>query len=157
MRRTVKLLVPIFVLVLLINFLHNVFADDNNEGLIVRPIIEYSSGDLRDPFIDLFQLSIENEQKEKEMKNIRVPKEVTKTQEPLPSLEKFKVQGVIWGGKFPQAIINNKVLGVGDSIDGVEIVNIEKKGITLNLAGRAFNLAPPGNTQVLEKGDKEEK
>jgi hypothetical protein len=74
-----------------------------------------------------------------------------------PNLDNFKVQGVIWGGNFPQAIINNKILRVGDLIDGAEIASIEKEGITLNFAGRLANLATPGNAPVLRKGDKEDK
>lgn len=143
--------------VLLVNFANIVFADSNNDGVILRPVIEYSSGDLRDPFSDLLQLAIEKEQKEKEGQYIEAPQENTDLQRPILSLKKFKVQGVIWGGKLPQAIINNKILGVGDSIDGAEIVSIEKKGITLNFAGRMANLATPGNAPVLEEGDKEEK
>jgi hypothetical protein len=157
MRRTVKLLISIFVLVLSIHYSHIVFAENNNEGLILRPIIEYSSGDLRDPFIDLFKLAIEKDKKQKEGQEIQAPQEDTETQKPLPSLDKFKVQGVIWGGKLPQAIINNKVLGVGDSIDGAEIMSIGKKVITLNFSGRTANLATPGNAPDLEKGNKEEK
>lgn len=145
------------VLVLLVSFAHLVFADSNNDGVILRPVIEYSSGDLRDPFGDLFQLAAEREKKEKEMQSIQSPQETTEPEKPLPSLDKFQVQGVVWGGKFPQAIINNKILGVGDSIEGVEIVSIEKKGITLNFAGRMATLATPGNVPVLGKGTKEEK
>jgi Tfp pilus assembly protein PilP len=138
---------------LLINSSHIAFADNNDDGLILRPAIEYSSGDLRDPFIDLFQLSMEKEQKDKEEQDIPVLGEDTETQKPLPSLEEFKVQGVIWGGKFPQVIINDKILGVGDAINEAEIVNIEKNWITLNFSGRQANLATPGNAPALEKED----
>ncbi len=120
-------------------------------------MIEYTSGDLRDPFGDLFQLAEEKAKKEKESQIIQNPLENIVPDKPLPSLDNFKVQGVIWGGKFPQAIINNKVLGVGDSIEGVEIVEIDKKGITLNFAGRTATLAAPGNPPSVIKGNKEEK
>lgn len=152
MRRADKLLRLIFISALLVSFAHLVFADGNSDGVISRPVIEYSSGDLRDPFSDLFQLAVEKEKKEKEEQDIQVPLVGSADPEKsMPSLEKFKVQGVIWGGKFPQAIINNKILGTGDLIDGAEIVSIEKKGITLSFSGRLANLPTPGNAEVSEK------
>ncbi len=156
MGRTDKLLKSILILVLLLSFAHMLFADSNNDGVILRPVIEYSSGDLRDPFGDLFQLAIEREKKRKE-ESIQAPQETVEPEKPLPSLDKFQVQGVVWGGKFPQAIINNKIFGVGDSIEGVEITSIDKKGVTLNFAGRMATLVTPGNAPVLKKGVKEEK
>jgi len=140
------------VLVLLLSFAHIVFADNNNDGVVLRPVIEYSSEDLRDPFSNLFQLA-----KEKKEQSIQASQESIDPQRPKPNLENFKVQGVIWGSKFPQAIINNKILGVGDLIDGVEIVSIEKKGVALSFGGMVANLAAPGNTDILEKGNKEDK
>lgn len=145
------------ILILLAGLANMVFADSNNDGVISRPVIEYTSGDLRDPFSDLFQLAEEKAKKEKEAQIVQAPLENIVPDKPLPSLDNFKVQGVIWGGKFPQAIINNKVLGVGDSIEGVEIIKIDKKGITLNFAGRTATLAAPGNPPSVTKGNKEEK
>jgi len=156
MKRTTRLLKIIFISTLLINFPYIVLGD-NGDSIISRPVIEYSSGDLRDPFSDLFQLAAEKEKKEKELQSFEAPPEDAEVVVPMPSLDKFKVQGVIWGGRFPQAIINNKILSVGDSIEGVKIVNIEKKGITLSFAGKTVNLPTPGNAPALEKGDKEEK
>jgi len=152
MRRADKLLKLIFILTLLISSAHIVFAENNDDGIILRPVIVYNSGDLRNPFSNLFQLS-----KEKEEQSIQAPKEIIEPQVPMPSLENFKVQGAIWGGKFPQVIINNKMLKIGDLIDDFEIVNIEKKGITLSFNGMIANLNFTGYTPALGKGDKEEK
>ena len=158
MKRAAKLLNLMVILLLLASFTYIAFADSDNDGVISRPVIEYSSGDLRDPFGDLLQLAIEKEQKAKEVQDVvAAPKDSAEPHKPMPSLDKFKVQGVIWGGKFPQAIINNKILGVGDLIEGAEIVSIEKKGIALSFAGTMASLAIPGNAPVLDKGDKEEK
>ncbi len=142
----------ILILLLLVSFAHIAFAEGDNDGVILRPVVEYSSGNLRDPFNNLFQLY-----KEKNAQNIQVPQESAAQERAVPSLGNFKVQGVIWGGKFPQAIINNKLLKVGDSIDGFEIVDIEKEGISLSFAGTIVNLSAPGNAPVLDKEDKEEK
>ena len=130
---------------------------DNADGVISRPVIEYSSGDLRDPFMDLFQMAAEKEKREKELRNFEAPKDETDKVLPMPSLDKIKVQGLIWGGRFPQAVINGRILGIGDSIESFKIVNIEKKGITLSFSGRTVNLPTPGNAPDLKKKNKEEK
>jgi hypothetical protein len=122
------------------------------EGVVSRPEIEYSSGDLRDPFDDLLQKAIERERKEQEAKNAPVQEEETQAvKEEMPSLDKFNVQGVIWGGKFPQAIINNKILSVGDSVEGFKIANIEKNRVILSFAGRLISLPTPGISGGIDK------
>ncbi|MFH0917612.1 MAG: hypothetical protein V1830_00585 [Candidatus Omnitrophota bacterium] len=103
------------------------------EGLIVRPVVEYKSGKLRDPFKTYF---IKEEIKE-------VLPESTDLSRPEFDLNKLKVQGIIWGAKIPQAIINDKVLTIGDLIEGAQIVSIEKKGITLSYYGAVFDLPAP--------------
>ncbi len=56
----------------------------------------------------------------------------------LPPLE---IQGIIWGGKYPQAIINENVLEVGDSVDKVKILAIRKNGIQILYEGRKFEVS----------------
>ena len=145
-----KLLKLNLLLILMISSVYIVFAEVKDEGVILRPVVEYSSGDLRDPFSNLFQLGrIKREQ------NIQVPQEGIEQIKVLPDLKKFKVQGVIWGGKFPQAIINNKIFKVGDLVEGFEIMNIEKKGISLGFGVEMFILPTPGNAPATDKEDKE--
>lgn len=91
---------------------------------------EYKAEDLKDPF----QSYAEKEgaplgKKEEEA-------EISK--EPLPALT---VQGVIWGGNLPQAIINNKVVKIGDTQEGVSIVDINKNGVIVFFKGRKYGLS----------------
>ena len=67
---------------------------------------------------------------------------------PKLDLSKLKIQGIIWGVKTPQAIINNTVLKVGDLVEGAKILNIEKKGITFDFNGEIFNLVVSGGDLV---------
>lgn len=106
------------------------------EEIVVRPKIEYKSSQLRDPFVSALikEKKVQDLQKQK-------PEELTK---PKINLESFKVQGVIWGAKITQAIINNKVLVVGDSLDGAKVVSIDKKGVVLDFSGEIIILSAPG-------------
>ncbi len=81
--------------------------------------IEYKAEDLRDPF--------EMEQ----------PKEQIE-EKPLPSL---KAQGIVWGGSFPQAIINNVVVRIGDTIEEARIISIAKNSVTVFFGNRQYNLS----------------
>ncbi|MFH1269640.1 MAG: hypothetical protein ABIH75_01095 [Candidatus Omnitrophota bacterium] len=77
--------------------------------------IEYKSESLRDPF----------QPEEAETTEPQVQAEP----QPLPPLQ---VQGMVWGGSLPQAIINNKVVKIGDTpIEGVRITAIDKGGVTV--------------------------
>jgi len=91
----------------------------NIEAVISRPKVEYQPEGLRDPFEPL-------------IKNQEVVVVNQDTQKTLPALT---VQGVIWGSSLPQAIINNKVVKVGDSLEGVDIVSIGKDGVTISFNG----------------------
>ncbi len=60
----------------------------------------------------------------------------------LPALS---VQGIVWGEDNPQAIIDGRVVAKGDLLpDGVEILDISKKGIKLLYRGKIFTLLPEG-------------
>lgn len=56
------------------------------------------------------------------------------------SLPKLTIEGIIWGGEFPQAIINGTVLEVGDRIEDADILEIEKGSIKLLYQGSIFFL-----------------
>ena len=52
---------------------------------------------------------------------------------------------MIWGGSFSQAIINNKVLKIGEIIDGVRITEISKNGIVVLFDNQLYKLASPAS------------
>jgi hypothetical protein len=108
--------------------------------VINRPKVEYVAGNLRDPF-NPSGITRESEPQGP----VQV---VTKTVENPPALT---VQGLVWGGTFPQAIINNKVVKEGDIVEGAKIISIEKKGITVFFKGGQFNLGAPKQEDKSEK------
>jgi len=66
------------------------------------------------------------------------------------ALPVVNIQGLIWGGKEPLAIINNKVYKVGDLIEDIKIINIEKEGVSVIYRGKNFVLPAPSNPKNKE-------
>ena len=126
------------------NFPHIVLAEGNiMNGVISRPVVEYKSGALRDPFRPLTEKKENKVSQEKEGKKVDLI-------QPGSDLGNLKVQGIIWGGRFPQAIINDRVWTVGDVIEGAEILSIDEKGITLSSGGAAHNLTVSNEPPALK-------
>jgi len=107
------------------------------EGYQEANKIEYKSEDSRDPF-------------QEEKIEIEEQPQVQIETKPLPSLQ---IQGIVWGGGFPQAIINNKVVRVGDTIEEVRITDINKSGVTVFSGNRQYNLSTvsPASLQDFKK------
>jgi len=101
------------------------------EEVIERPAVHYTSQSLRDPFDSGIQKEGVSSEGQK----------VNETVE-LPALT---VQGVIWGTKKPQVIINNKVLREGDMLDDVQVLEIKGTGITVLYKNRTHTIATPAN------------
>ena len=54
---------------------------------------------------------------------------------PVAPPPQLRLQGVLLGGPVPQAIINNKVYRVGESINGAKITVIERQGVMVEFNG----------------------
>jgi len=88
---------------------------------------------IRDPFLSLLAKKAEN-----------IKKAVTIA---APKIEEVKppelsVQGLVWGKVQPQAIVNNKVVTIGDTIEEAKIVEINKNGISILYKGKIFSMKP---------------
>lgn len=47
-----------------------------------------------------------------------------------------RLEGIIWDKKKPMAIINDKVVGIGDSVSGAEIIDIKKNEVIFGVNGQ---------------------
>lgn len=56
---------------------------------------------------------------------------------PATQLPPMRIQGLIWGGLHPQAIVNNTIYRVGDSIGQAKIISISRRGLTVDLQGKS--------------------
>jgi hypothetical protein len=102
---------------------------------ISRPVIEYTSGNLRDPFQGV---------------NTK-PSSANQSQVQVKELPKMIVQGIMWGGAFNQAIVNNKVIKAGDTIEGAQVVSIDRNKIIMIFEGRKYTLTVVGASAPQEQ------
>jgi hypothetical protein len=92
--------------------------------------IEYSADRMRDPFKSYIVKPVEQpSQQETEVEVVRQ----------VPS---FSIQGIFWGGNFPQAIINDKVVKEGDTLQDAKIISITKERIRFLFANREISVVP---------------
>ena len=117
------------------------YKDDTAKGvssaIVQKPRLEYTAGRDKNPFKSYLP--------EKEKK----AKKLNKNAKPL-NPPKLEVQGIIWGTSLPQAIINSKVVKVGDTLEGVEIKSISKDGVIIIFEEAEFKLSSPGLGQGSE-------
>lgn len=125
---------------------------------IVRNRVEYKAQGLKSPFQSPFKVKEAKIEPKKEVdkgagskmpvaQNLLTPPVVVE-------LPKFIVQGLIWGGAFPQAIINNTVVRKGDVISDAKVVKINSEGVTVLFNKKEYNLSSPsvmGQQQTEEK------
>jgi|CXWL01.1.fsa_nt_gi hypothetical protein len=45
------------------------------------------------------------------------------------------IKGLVWNTKIPQAIVNDRVIRVGDHVDGMKVISIHKKGVEFSNNG----------------------
>ena len=96
--------------------------------------LEYKAGKFRDPFGVLFEGNVSGQGQEETQ---------GPTEEQALSAPHLKVEGIVWGGRFPQAIVNDKVVKIGDKIAGLRIISIDKDGIIAFFQGRRYKYLCP--------------
>lgn len=141
--RNLLILSAYFVLVLniLLFFSVSLFAQEADEpgdfssGVPARVSVkEYDASDSRDPFKSPFSKSEE------------VPEAGTQEVDRRPP--SLVVEGVVWGGKFPQAIVNKQVVKIGDVIEGAMITQISAEGVTVTREGRKYTFSAPAASEI---------
>lgn len=126
--------------VLILAFLAQAYAQES--GNFVKPEVSYTAMNLRDPFKSLILPESETKGFQEDIATLDVL--------PIP----LTVQGIIWGPDLSQAIINNKVVKVGETIDDAKIISIEKDFITVFAVNKQFKLPSPALTPAVDKSNK---
>lgn len=96
--------------------------------------IGYSAQYLRDPFLSLLPQESAAQIAERVAGAAASPYPAP-PQRPTPP-PVIKLQGVIWGGPAPKAIVEGQLCGIGDVIKGAKIVGIDRQGITIEHEGQ---------------------
>jgi hypothetical protein len=104
----------------------------------VRPAI-YTAQELRDPFRNTLPPPVKIEQA------ITKAQAIEKAPPPPPVLH---VQGLLWGGQEPKAIINGKVYGIDDTVSQARILRIDRAGVTIEHLGKAIVYEPATGDQT---------
>lgn len=92
-----------------------VYADDE----AIAPQVSYTAKEYLSPF------------------KLALPEKIEQAQPIYPVLDNieappvFELQGIVWGGRYPQAIINNSVVKAGGRIGGAEVLAINKDKVEL--------------------------
>lgn len=63
-------------------------------------------------------------------------------QPPAPAPPALRLQGLLWGGIEPQAIINDHVYRVGELVAGAKILAIDRHGVTIEHRGASLVYSP---------------
>lgn len=134
MKRLLKKFIIFFIIILTFSTIEAQPMMENTQEISLRRKIEYKSEGLKDPF-----------QPPRKEEQVAAQQPAQSEQVPLPALT---ISAIVWGGIFPQAIINNRVVKPGDNIEGVNIVNISKDGITVSFANRIYNLSSPASSNL---------
>ncbi len=148
LQKAIFLLVMVFFVkdALCQNQLANPKKDSKTDSL--RPKVDFVGAISKPPFYNYL--------KEEMQKVVKVE------EERLAAAPNLNIQGLIWGGRFPLAIIESRVLKAGDVISGYTIDKIDKNGVVLSVKGTLFKVCPPSLTQVNnaaknQEGDKDAK
>lgn len=107
--------------------------------VLMPPVADYQAENFRDPFQ---KYAIESKTRLKDdqpVKNLE--------QSDMDFINSLIVQGIILGGRFPQAIIDNNVVKVGDTLQDARIVAIGKEGVSLLLHNRIYTVTTQGGNQ----------
>jgi hypothetical protein len=57
-------------------------------------------------------------------------------------LPPLSLQGLIWDAPIPQAIIDDKIVKIGDIVKEAEVLDIKKEGVTLLFKNKKFVIKP---------------
>lgn len=98
------------------------------------PLVEYTGMNQRDPLRSPIKIASIEENAE--------PEEVV-------VFPQMSLQGILWGGQKPAAIIDNKAFRAGDLVQEAKIIEINKNGVKLLYKNKEFFL----EKETLKKGD----
>lgn len=87
----------------------------------------YTAHELRDPMRNTLPVA----QAQAVQPEAQLSQSAAHGEQPKPPRPALQIQGIVWGGSAPKAIINGRIYGVNDLVDTRRIVAIEQGGVTV--------------------------
>lgn len=100
---------------------------DDEEGSGGTEALEYRGRAYRNPFHGLLQPQ---------------PDAAAATAVPVAP-PAMAITGIVWGSQKPMAIINGRLVGIGDVVGDAEIVAVERGAVRVRVQGQEFVLTVP--------------
>ena len=90
--------------------------------------------------------------KREEQRRLEMQNEIQKIkQEDQPPT--LTLMGVVWNSQHPQAIINDQVVEIGDSVLEAKVIAIHKNGVDLDFKGKKFSISRGSTDPQKEKNN----
>ncbi|MFQ5680607.1 MAG: hypothetical protein ACE5GG_00920 [Candidatus Omnitrophota bacterium] len=134
MNKTILFRVEFYIpLCAILIFFRGVFADtkqSRSSGKVV-----YTAGKYFDPFSDWLPREIKENP-------VVIKQRHRAKRQPAENiiLPNFSLEGIVWGGGFPQVIIDGLVLKEGEKIEGAEVLEITKSKVKMLYKNKIFFL-----------------
>ena len=116
---------------------------NTSRSTIEIPKVEYKSFDTKDPFLACVKREVA---KRTDSSQPIAPAAVV-----APNLA---IQGIVWGGKIAQAIVNNKLVTVGDTVEEARIVAITGDGLEIIYKEKPFHIPSPSSLHKVDSTNK---
>ena len=111
--------------------------------------VKYNPVESADPLKNIFLEFLEDLRSgkakkvdEKAKKQIKVPQ--------------MSIIGLVWNSDAPQAIINGRVVSVGDTIEGAKLVAVDKSGVKVEYEGYEFYIDKNANKEQARESTRRE-
>ena len=117
------------------------------EEVVAAPPIAYTAQEMRDPFKSLLPAAPATPRVEPRGPATAAPRGGAPSVPP-----ELLVQGLVWGGTQPKAIIRGTVYGVGDMVEGVKIVAIDQRGVTIDHEGLSVSYPVAAPASAASRG-----
>lgn len=98
----------------------------------------YTASQYRDPLVSLLP----------QPKSERAPEQAAEQPKPVVVAPALKVEGMLWGGRRPQVLIDGRLYQIGDTVQHSQIMDISRDGVTVMSQGATFVLRPPATAET---------
>jgi hypothetical protein len=96
----------------------------------------------RNPFKSLMPIIVQPQEPVPDTRRQQATRATTALPAQVQQIPQLTVTGLVWNSDRPQAIVNGQVANQGDTILGVKIVRIHKRGIDVAFEGATTTIKP---------------